>query len=121
MNEELRNEIKRVIEKLKEYMNRLNTEKYFYDDIQDYCFPKGVFSYVVITAEGKEYILNCITREVPEINLDDIVCVIKSLPISSENAYGYWDTVNGYHDNWGLFNSTISSFNVKEVIGEFED
>lgn len=121
MNENLRNEIKKVIEKLKDYLRRLNEEDYFDEDIQDYCFPYGVREYVIITSTKKQYIINCITREVPDIDIEDIVHVIKGLYLTTENKYSYWDTINGYYNKWSLFKSTINSFNSTEIIGEFED
>ena len=89
---ELKKELRRVQRKIYKY-TKLKCDKYnIYADITDYCFPRFVNYYEIITSEGIRYVIDRDTETFPNINFRDIVYIRKNFCIC------FW-TKNGKHLN----------------------
>lgn len=129
-------EIKKELRKVRKKMNRLkninekyiNKNFYYYiKDVSDYCFPKNVTEYTIITRMGIKYIINnLMTNYFPDIDFKDIIYVSKIIhPIDSKNN-NVWNSDRGFYnwkteEGWIYFHNAENKYNVVEVIGDYLD
>ena len=88
-----------------------------YKDVES-SFPNNVWEYVIITSNGNEYIINNTSAKFYDFDFTTVIYVYKHM---YNSKYSDWDTINGYYNDWNLFKNTISSFNPKQIIGNFID
>ena len=115
---ELMKELKEVKDRYKELIK--------YDvcnrpDVEDFCFKDNIYCYIIITSDGKKYIINNFTKSFPEFDLNTIIYVCKYYRRTTESSYIYWDTINGFYNDMTVYSNNIKIFKVTEIIGIYED
>lgn len=134
---ELKKELRHIQRKIYKY-SKLNHVNYSnYKDIVDYCFPKYINSYTIITSNKKRYIINCFTNEFPaDLNFSRILYICKTkcscrYKTMKNGTYKKidpnwikYDSYTGkmyelYDAKYNLFIDT--KFPYTETIGQYED
>ena len=129
-------EVKKELRKVRKRMNRLKTinetepnKTYYYyiTSVDEYCFPKYVTEYTIITKQGIKYIINnLMTDYFPDINFKDIIYVSKFMGYLSLNENNCWDTNVGFYswktvEGWNYFHNAEDRYNVVETVGDYKD
>lgn len=127
---EMKKELRKTFRKMSKLfeLRKTNTNYYSYNyDVDNYCFPKGVTEYTIVTSEGIQYIINALTKEVPDIDFKKIIYVEKYLGGLNYESCDAYDTDRGWYrsrDNYDYFNSHIDTYKIKwsiEIVGVEED
>ena len=116
MNKEMITELTNVKEKIKDWQIK---KKDIEISFSEYCFPKDVKEYTIVTKEGIKYIVNAMCSQLP--NIEDIVYVHKTMCIRNKGDFCYYDTINGFYNDWGLFINTLKSFTITKQVGNWLD
>ena len=125
MNETIRNEIREVQHKLKEYQNKWATDESFEESLEDYCFPKNVTEYTIITSDGIRYIINSLSRNYNyDIDFNKIIYVHKFNGYADVKKNNCWDTEVGFYSsyhNWNYHIAHKDNFDITNTIGRYKD
>ena len=74
---EIKKELRKVKKRMHLYNSNMKNNEYFCKSIEDYCFPKYVTDYEIITKDRIRYIISNITPKFPEIDFKNIIYVNK--------------------------------------------
>ena len=134
---EAKKELRKVRKRMKLYIKKYNNpNEYFYSDIEEYCFPKNVWNYDIITKDGTKYILNNCSKSFPNIDFKDIIFVEKNMYTSGwykrkkdgkiidiTNKYNVYNTLEGFicSNSYSRTSDIEKKYNVTNIIGEYQD
>lgn len=134
---EIKKELRKVRKRFQLYtINWNNPNIYFNKDRDEYCFPKNVYGYDIITKDGTKYILNSLSKEFPNIDFKNIVFVEKCMYTSGwyrrkkdgkiidiTNKYEAYNTLVGYTNSYSCERVTDieKRYNVKNIVGSYEE
>ena len=124
---EIKKELRRVKKKMQKriyYLNKDNIDTYPFECIEDYCFPKNISAYNIITNNGTKYIISNITGKFPDIDFKNIVYVSKFIDKVNTDKYEFYDTNNGFfnpQNRWQYEEAVEKQYNVTNTVGDYED
>lgn len=122
-------EVKKELRKVRKRMGKLKifneTHCYTYN-VDEYCFPKNVTEYTIITKQKVRYIINNLIDDFPDIDFKDIIYVSKIMGYLPSNTNNCWNTNIGFYnwrtaEGWKYLHHAEDRYKVVETIGDYED
>lgn len=122
MTDTIKNELMKELKEVKDkYSELIKYDVYNRPDVEDFCFKDNIYCYVIITSNGKKYVINNFTKSFPEFDMNTIVYVCKQYYRTTSDNYIYWDTINDFYNDMTIYSNNVKLFEVNETIGVYED
>ena len=122
MTNTIKNELMKELKEVKDrYKELIKYDAYNRPDVEDFCFKDNIYCYVIITSNGKKYVINNFTKSFPEFDINTIVYVCKQYYRTTSGNYIYWDTINDFYNDMTIYSNNVKLFEVNETIGVCED